>query len=541
MHFSRLKSCRQRLRKRCLPVTGVQCRSRNILYARFRLRGGGQRSLVAAATAAAAAASNPCPPGQQYITLQQYDDFELLWLEYRHDLSISKSAAVWVLEGVQSGTLPCDADLVRDWAEQFTALGQLVPKLDTRRILNTSRHVLSYDARFLETAITKLVRLLPNSNPTQLVLNTVADLDLPAEVIALQYQELNSLFLNVLGSHLTAKPFSHLLQRLRQCQQQQTVARHPAVQPQGQLVRHIPIKAVPITDALQQHHTPAVHDSSFKQLMETSAGVADQLAALQDLLGPELAHAAVQTTPQLLDTPIQQVRCNLQWLQAQLRLSPVAAMLLAEQHGKVLIEPPTLLEYNYRNLCYLLQQLLGWRLQEVHTLLYNEAQLLQMDSQQLAGRWQRVQKASRKRIAWMQELAKASASLVAAVLTCQPWQLSILQFVADTNDLKGKSLQQVFNMGYVDFVTSCPGFRSWRAMAPGRWKIVDSKNSRVRLIDGTQLGSDMSAADSLGGSMSVQDWALDAPRLKKKVLAVDELDRPILMQVGQRGPYDRLA
>jgi hypothetical protein len=94
---------------------------------------------------------------QQYHlpTLQQYDDFELLWLEYRHELSISKTAAVWALQDVQLGLLPCDADLLRERAQQFTALAnQGSPRnsssssnsLDTRRILNSSRHVLVYDA-----------------------------------------------------------------------------------------------------------------------------------------------------------------------------------------------------------------------------------------------------------------------------------------------------------------------------------------------------------------------------------------------------------
>eukprot|EP00882_Tetradesmus_deserticola_P013052 GHRQ01013843.1.p1 GENE.GHRQ01013843.1~~GHRQ01013843.1.p1 ORF type:complete len:161 (+),score=38.16 GHRQ01013843.1:562-1044(+) len=84
-------------------------------------------------------------------TLQQYDDFELLWLEYRHELSISKTSAVWALQDVQLGLLPCDADLLRHRALQFTALGQQRIRsrgscsIDSRRILNSSRHILAYD------------------------------------------------------------------------------------------------------------------------------------------------------------------------------------------------------------------------------------------------------------------------------------------------------------------------------------------------------------------------------------------------------------
>jgi hypothetical protein len=92
---------------------------------------------------------------QQYPlpSLQQYDDFELLWLEYRHDLSISKTAAVWALQDVQLGLLPCDADLLRDRAQHFAALSQQgissrsgSSSIDTRRILNSSRYVLAYDS-----------------------------------------------------------------------------------------------------------------------------------------------------------------------------------------------------------------------------------------------------------------------------------------------------------------------------------------------------------------------------------------------------------
>lgn len=123
VHFART-SVRYCLRSHCLPKR-TRCVSR----------------LAAKATAAEAGKTH------EAISLHQYDDFELLWLEYRHELSLSKEAALWTLEDVQRGVLPCDADLLKERAQQFTALSQHVPKLDTRRLLNVSRSFLLYDSR----------------------------------------------------------------------------------------------------------------------------------------------------------------------------------------------------------------------------------------------------------------------------------------------------------------------------------------------------------------------------------------------------------
>lgn len=114
-----------------LPLTKHLRRSRPRLHA--------LQPLTAVATTAADARP------RDLVTLQEYDDFELLWLEYRHELSVSKETALWTLEDVQMGLLPCDADLLRDRAEQFTALSQQIRKLDSRRLLNTSRFLLAYD------------------------------------------------------------------------------------------------------------------------------------------------------------------------------------------------------------------------------------------------------------------------------------------------------------------------------------------------------------------------------------------------------------
>lgn len=94
--------------------------------------------------AAASAAATPAT-----ISLKQYEDCELLWLEHRASLSISKRAALWALQDVQRGRLPCDAEVLRGRAQAFAALGQAqgVPGLDALRVLNSSRHALRQEPR----------------------------------------------------------------------------------------------------------------------------------------------------------------------------------------------------------------------------------------------------------------------------------------------------------------------------------------------------------------------------------------------------------
>lgn len=93
----------------------------------------------------AAASSNSSQTSA--LSLQQYDDCELLWLQYGRQLKLSKSAIYASLQDVQLGALPCDAELLRSRTAAFAALGQqgVVPGLDALRVLNTSRHALHHD------------------------------------------------------------------------------------------------------------------------------------------------------------------------------------------------------------------------------------------------------------------------------------------------------------------------------------------------------------------------------------------------------------
>jgi hypothetical protein len=51
---------------------------------------------------------------------------------------------------VQRGRLPCDAEVLRERARAFAALGQqqVVPGLDALRVLNSSRHALRHEPRY---------------------------------------------------------------------------------------------------------------------------------------------------------------------------------------------------------------------------------------------------------------------------------------------------------------------------------------------------------------------------------------------------------
>jgi hypothetical protein len=240
------------------------------------------------------------------------------------------------------------------------------------------------------------------------------------------------------------------------------------------------------------------------------------------VFGPEVVHAAVDSTPGLLDADPASVLANLRWLQQQLHLSPVAAVLMAEPAGHVLLLSSSVLDARYSNICYLLLQLLGWRLSQAHTLLCNAPQLLGIESARLASNWQLVQQLARLRSVWLEELANATPNLVIAVLSAEQRQLQQLRYAAEARELQGLRLVQVLRKEYVDFVYACPGFRVWRSLVPGerrRWSVVEA------------------------GCIVVPDSVLGAGdrHCVGEVLAADNRGQPVLIQVGDLSPSDRLV
>lgn len=388
----------------------------------------------------------------------------------------------------------------------------------------------------MQRTLQQLLQLLPGAPPTQLLLDTLADLDLPPEILALQHQEVDAAFRDCLGTHVTPKAFRHLLQRWRareEEQQQQDEAGSAGVpvpaQEEQQQQREWP------ASRRQQHQqmageaetiTAGAPQQQQQQPSNIPRPLQQQLVDLAEVLGPEVVHAAVANHPQLLDATPAAVLGNVRWLQQQLSLSPVAAVLLAETAGNVLLLPRRVLEARYNNLCYLLLQLMGWRLRHVHTLLCNAPQLLGFESAQLASSWQLVQQLARMRGAWLEEVAAGSQSLMVAVLCAEQRQLQQLRYAAEARELLGLGLVQVLRKEYVDFLFACPGFRVWRGLGGvGRWSLVDSG---CIVVPG---GGDAAAA--AGG----------LPQ-GSKVLAKGKRGEPVLVYMGEAalgGPGERLV
>lgn len=248
----------------------------------------------------------------------------------------------------------------------------------------------------------------------------------------------------------------------------------------------------------------------------------EQLTLLAEVLGPEVVHAAVSKCPQLLDAEPARILANLQWLQQQLKLSPVAVLLLAQKAGAVLLLPSSVLRARYSNLCYLLLQLLGWKLPQVHTLLCSAPQLLSVESASLAHNWQFVQGLARRRSMWLEELVASDQALVIAVLGAGHQQLQQLRYAAEARELQGQRLVYVLRKPYVDFVFACPGFRVWRGLMPAekqKWSLVDSGCIVVPEVHGSSK----------------------QPQQQGTVLAVDTKGKPVLIQKGALGPSHRLV
>lgn len=384
-----------------------------------------------------------------------------------------------------------------------------------------------------------LMRLLPGHAPTQLLLNVLADLDVPSEILALQHQEVDAAFRATLGSHMTPTAFHHVLQHTwrrqqHEQEQRQLQAGGPSIAtPRASEQQQQQLWPAAMPNMPQQQVPDGVLQVSSSPATAGTAGVThggggrsthhlrEQLTGLAQVFGPEVVHTAVCNTPELLDVQPTSLLPNLQWLQQQLQMSPVAAVLLAETAGAVLMLPNSVLEARYSNLCYLLQQLLGWRLRQVHTLLCNAPQLLACDSARLASNWQAVQQLARRRSSWLEELAGASQSLVVTVLSAKQHQLQQLRYAADARELQGYGVVQVLRLDYTDFLHMCPGFRVWRGL-------VQAEQRRWSLVEEECIVSH----DSITAGQPMHQHG--------KVLAVDGRGQPTLIKMGTLGPYDRL-
>jgi len=183
----------------------------------------------------------------------------------------------------------------------------------------------------------------------------------------------------------------------------------------------------------------------------------------------------------------------------------------------------------------------------VHSLVCNAPQLLAADSKVLAGAWQRAQQCARRRLAWTEELAAAGPTLVTCVLDCRQHQLMMLQYAAETGDLRSKSMLHILaDMSYVDFLGVCPGFRAWRSIAPGRWRSVAAGAGGTGSLDGArsavssfqpQVSHSRPAANE---SVHQQQQQQQQQQQHGLILAADALNQPVLVRIGALNAYDRL-
>jgi hypothetical protein len=119
----------------------------------------------------------------------------------------------------------------------------------------------------------------------------------PRELLAVQHGEWDLAYQAATGMHLPPALFAHLL---RSGPMASGDAAAPAPPPAGPAPTPAPAGAASIS-------------------WRSSSQVAQSLTQLAAVLGPELAHAALSSTPALLEVPADELRARLSWLQRQLR------------------------------------------------------------------------------------------------------------------------------------------------------------------------------------------------------------------------------
>ncbi len=266
-------------------------------------------------------------------------------------------------------------------------------------------------------------------------------------------------------------------------------------------------------------------------LAAACAGVPQQLAELCTLLSPELVHVSLASQPALLDVQTAVPAAALRWLQAQLGLTPAAALLLAGRTApQLLLTAPEQLADAYVQLRYLLRELLGWQRQAAHTLMCNAPGLLLAPPAAPATAWAQAMAAARRRRSWLTQLSAPPAPLVADVLTACRRQLLQLVCAAETGTLPRAGLRDVLRMEYADYVAACPEYRMWRAAAPGRWLLLPRHELHPELRERGGAGS--------GNESQLLPVTSALSQPQGNVLAADERGLPVLVCLGE---HDRLT
>ncbi|GAX82552.1 hypothetical protein CEUSTIGMA_g9978.t1 [Chlamydomonas eustigma] len=160
----------------------------------------------------------PCDPPSE----SDFEKFDLLWLRLARELQIGKRSAMTVSTLVRKGHLCCDAVLLHQRSKAFMEMkapstcskfkeGVFNPRLILSEFPGL---VLRYPSTPLQRIVIKLVKLLPESDPTLLLSCLIGDLHRMApELLALKYVDLRGVFRTVFGSDVPQKTYSYLISR----------------------------------------------------------------------------------------------------------------------------------------------------------------------------------------------------------------------------------------------------------------------------------------------------------------------------------------
>lgn len=215
---------------------------------------------------------------------------------------------------------------------------------------------------------------------------------------------------------------------------------------------------------------------------------------LSNLLGPELAYAALSGHPQLLDSQPDELQRTLTWLGKRLGTDGLAntlAGLPADTLGRLLAAPDWQLTTVDAALQQQLETWLGWGSREQRALLRRAPGLLLLDQQQLCSSWRWVQAAGR-RVRWRGELEQPTLPLVAAVLQAKPEAVMRLLFLLRWPAVLRVGLQQVLAMHTTTFLQRAPGYLAWynRAgpAAAAMQQLMHSSSAMEQLVQPLQAG-----------------------------------------------------
>lgn len=339
---------------------------------------------------------------------QQLAQFELLWLEFRKDLSLSRAAGLRVLEQVGCGKLPCDAWLLRRRVEGLLEAARELPQLRVRDLLSGHVATLAHEPAHVARCAARLSALLPDADLTTLMTAAAGHLHRDLDDLALQYLELNKVFRDVFDMDIPPTVFDAV-----------------AAGPPG------------LRERLRVH-----------------------VATMCARYGREVSYVALSRTPALLDVPPDLLAARLAFMQRSLALDSMQTLRLLERHGAVLLVCERLL----RSRLAALPRTLGWRAGRVRGLLRRCPAALALTAVQAATRWRRATALVTRRATWAEEWQRRPNS-IAVLLFREPLvDLRRMQYLASSRLWPRLPLWRLLLEAPDAFAERCPAFRRWWAV-----------------------------------------------------------------------------